>query len=174
MPHPFAYCSRFRRACRSTRRLQEERRSTPRQEGMGPFPLLRNLVENGHSPLLTMDEARDMGFRITIFSFTALVPAYLAIKKAFERLKTEGVSDNHETEISRKTISMSVIWGKRWASIRLLEVMNSRAVVVSFSSGSAAVACSSRRYAVSIDVNFSVLLPLWSKYGTFAALMSRA
>ena len=79
---------------------------------MGPFSLLRNLVENGHSPLLTMDEARDMGFRITIFSFAALVPAYLAIQKAFEMLKTEGVSDNYETENSPKTIAMSVVWGK--------------------------------------------------------------
>ena len=58
--------------------------------------------------------------------------------------------------------------------MRLLKVMNPRAVISSFSSGSVAVACSSRGYAVSIDVNFSVLLPLWSKYGTFAALMSRA
>ncbi|CAD6587516.1 MAG: hypothetical protein ASARMPRED_003167 [Alectoria sarmentosa] len=52
---------------------------------LAPWPLLLNVVENGHSPLFTVDEARDMGFRIIIFSFGALVPAYMAIKGAFER-----------------------------------------------------------------------------------------
>ena len=51
-----------------------------------------------------MDEAKEMGFRIMIFSFGALVPAYLAIKNAFERLKTEGVTGVHETEISPRAI----------------------------------------------------------------------
>lgn len=71
---------------------------------LAPWPLLLNVVENGHSPLFTVDEARDMGFRIIIFSFGALVPAYLAIKGAFERLKTEGVTGVHETEISPRSI----------------------------------------------------------------------
>ena len=73
-------------------------------QDLAPWPLLLNVVENGHSPLITVDEAREMGFRIMIFSFGALVPAYLAIKKAFERLKTEGVTGVHETGISPRSI----------------------------------------------------------------------
>ena len=57
-----------------------------------PWPLLLNIVENGHSPLITVDEARAMGFRIIIFSFAGLAPAYLAIKAAYEKLKMEGVT----------------------------------------------------------------------------------
>lgn len=57
-----------------------------------PWPLLLNIVENGHSPLITVDEAREMGFRIIIFSFAGLAPAYGAIKGAYEKLKGEGVT----------------------------------------------------------------------------------
>lgn len=57
-----------------------------------PWPLLLNIVENGHSPLITVDEAREMGFRIIIFSFAGLAPAYGAIKGAYEKLKAEGVT----------------------------------------------------------------------------------
>ena len=73
-------------------------------QDLAPWPLLLNVVENGHSPLFTVDEAREFGFRIIIFSFGALVPAYLAIKAAFERLKTQGVTGVHETGISPRSI----------------------------------------------------------------------
>lgn len=59
---------------------------------LSPWPLLLNIVENGHSPLITADEARVMGFRIMIFSFAGLIPAYGAIKGAYEKLKIEGVT----------------------------------------------------------------------------------
>lgn len=32
-----------------------------------------------------------MGFKIMIFSFASLTPAYVAIKETFERLKNEGI-----------------------------------------------------------------------------------
>lgn len=57
-----------------------------------PWPLLLNIVENGHSPLITVDEAREMGYRIIIFSFAGLAPAYGAIKGTYEKLKAEGVT----------------------------------------------------------------------------------
>ncbi|CAD6590470.1 MAG: hypothetical protein ASARMPREDX12_004383 [Alectoria sarmentosa] len=57
-----------------------------------PWPLLINIVENGHSPLFTVDEAREMGFRIIIFSFAGLAPAYVAIKQTYEKLRAEGVT----------------------------------------------------------------------------------
>ena len=58
---------------------------------LAPWPLLLNMVENGSTPVITTEEAREMGFRIMIFSFAALAPAYTAIRSTFERLKTEGV-----------------------------------------------------------------------------------
>lgn len=58
---------------------------------LAPWPLLLNAVENGHSPLITVDEARAMGFRIMIFSFATLAPAYTAIRETLLRLKTTGV-----------------------------------------------------------------------------------
>lgn len=67
---------------------------------LAPWPLLLNIVENGHSPLITVDEARDMGFRIMIFSFAAIAPAYGAIKKAYRRLREEGVTGNEGIAVS--------------------------------------------------------------------------
>ncbi|KAG6364244.1 hypothetical protein INS49_005843 [Diaporthe citri] len=58
---------------------------------LAPWPLLLNSVENGHSPLITVEEAREMGFRIMIFSFATLAPAYAAIRDTLLRLKNHGV-----------------------------------------------------------------------------------
>ncbi|KAK6853568.1 carboxyphosphonoenolpyruvate phosphonomutase [Apiospora arundinis] len=58
---------------------------------LAPWPLLLNSVENGKSPTITVDEARAMGFRIMIFSFATLAPAYLAIKETLLRLKNQGI-----------------------------------------------------------------------------------
>ena len=59
---------------------------------MAPWPLCLNSVENGVSPLISAGEAQEMGFRTIIFSFAALAPAYMSIKKTFEWLKAEGVT----------------------------------------------------------------------------------
>ncbi|KAI1502109.1 putative carboxyphosphonoenolpyruvate phosphonomutase [Biscogniauxia marginata] len=58
---------------------------------LAPWPLLLNSVENGKSPTITVGEARKMGFRIMIFSFATLAPAYMAIRDTLTRLKTEGI-----------------------------------------------------------------------------------
>ncbi|KAH7049444.1 oxaloacetate Acetylhydrolase [Macrophomina phaseolina] len=58
---------------------------------LAPWPVLLNMVENGVTPLITVDEAREMGFRIMIFSFATICPAYLAIKETLERLRDQGV-----------------------------------------------------------------------------------
>ncbi|KAI1402830.1 oxaloacetate Acetylhydrolase [Hypoxylon fuscum] len=58
---------------------------------LAPWPLLLNSVENGKSPVITVDEAHTMGFRIMIFSFATLAPAYVAIRDTLTRLKNEGV-----------------------------------------------------------------------------------
>ncbi|QUC19141.1 uncharacterized protein UV8b_03382 [Ustilaginoidea virens] len=58
---------------------------------LAPWPLLLNSVENGASPTITVDEARQMGFRVVIFSFACLAPAYRAIRETLMLLKTAGV-----------------------------------------------------------------------------------
>ncbi|KAI9845980.1 MAG: hypothetical protein M1837_004386 [Sclerophora amabilis] len=59
---------------------------------LAPWPLLLNMVENGATPIITAQEAQEMGFRIMIFSFASLAPAYTAIKATLEKLKLEGVT----------------------------------------------------------------------------------
>ncbi|KAI1826003.1 putative carboxyphosphonoenolpyruvate phosphonomutase [Xylaria intraflava] len=60
-------------------------------QDLAPWPLLLNSVENGKSPLITVEEARQMGFRIMIFSFATISPAYIAIRETLLRLKNQGV-----------------------------------------------------------------------------------
>ncbi|RYP47447.1 hypothetical protein DL768_006509 [Monosporascus sp. mg162] len=38
-------------------------------KNLAPWPLLLNAVKNGKSPVITIDEARERGFRIIIFNF---------------------------------------------------------------------------------------------------------
>lgn len=69
---------------------------------LAPWPLLLNSVENGASPVITVDEARAMGFRVVIFSFATLAPAYLAIRDTLLRLKTHGVVGTPDAITPRK------------------------------------------------------------------------
>ena len=71
---------------------------------LAPWPLLLNIVENGHSPLITVDEAREMGFRIMIFSFAGLAPAYMAMKGAYEKLRHEGITGIQGTGVGPKVL----------------------------------------------------------------------
>ncbi|KAI1180713.1 putative carboxyphosphonoenolpyruvate phosphonomutase [Nemania sp. FL0916] len=68
---------------------------------LAPWPLLLNSVENGKSPLITVDEARKMGFRIMIFSFATIAPAYIAIRETLMRLRDQGVvgTPSHVTPV---------------------------------------------------------------------------
>ena len=59
---------------------------------LAPFPLLLNMVEHGATPIIRAQEAESMGYRIMIFSFASLAPAYKMIRATLERLKTEGVT----------------------------------------------------------------------------------
>lgn len=71
---------------------------------LAPWPLLLNIVENGHSPLITVDEARAMGFRIMIFSLAGAIPAYMAIKSAYQKLRYEGVTGIQGTGVGPKEL----------------------------------------------------------------------
>lgn len=70
-------------------------------QDMAPWPLCLNSVENGVSPLISVEEAQAMGFRVVIFSFASLSPAYTAIKQTFEWLMKHGVTGS---SVSPKTI----------------------------------------------------------------------
>ncbi|KAL8827961.1 MAG: hypothetical protein Q9191_002867 [Dirinaria sp. TL-2023a] len=59
---------------------------------LAPFPLLLNMVENGSTPIMRASEVEAMGYRIMIFSFASLSPAYKGIRATLERLKMEGVT----------------------------------------------------------------------------------
>ncbi|KAK3078665.1 hypothetical protein LTS18_006940, partial [Coniosporium uncinatum] len=60
---------------------------------LAPWPLLLNMVEHGSTPLITVAEAKEMGFRIQIWPFAAIAPAYEAIRATMEKLKGEGKAD---------------------------------------------------------------------------------
>jgi 2-methylisocitrate lyase-like PEP mutase family enzyme len=65
-------------------------------EDLAPMPCLLNMVEHGATPSISADEARELGFRIVIFPFAALAPAYTAIKEGMERLKRDGCMGSKE------------------------------------------------------------------------------
>ncbi|KIX95573.1 uncharacterized protein Z520_08693 [Fonsecaea multimorphosa CBS 102226] len=57
---------------------------------LSPTPVLLNMVENGATPSWTVEEAQELGFRIMIFPFVTLAPAYYAIRGALESVKNTG------------------------------------------------------------------------------------
>jgi 2-methylisocitrate lyase-like PEP mutase family enzyme len=57
---------------------------------LAPTPVLLNMVEHGATPSWTPAEAKEFGFKIIIFPFASIGPAYAAIKEAFERIKETG------------------------------------------------------------------------------------
>ena len=60
---------------------------------MAPTPMLLNMVEHGATPSWTPAEAKELGFKIIIFPFASIFPAYQAIKDAFVRIKETGRTD---------------------------------------------------------------------------------
>lgn len=73
--------------------FQSKEQAAQAVKDLAGWPLLLNSVENGASPTITVDEARAMGFRIMIFSFASIAPAYRAIKETLTLLKNKGVVD---------------------------------------------------------------------------------
>jgi 2-methylisocitrate lyase-like PEP mutase family enzyme len=59
---------------------------------LSPSPVLLNMVENGATPSWTPEEARELGFRIIIWPFAAIAPAYEAIRSTYRRIKETGYS----------------------------------------------------------------------------------
>lgn len=68
---------------------------------LAPWPLCYNSVENGQSPLITVAEAQEMGYRVMIFSFAGIAAAYTAVLDTYRRLRDCGVTGS---SVKPKTI----------------------------------------------------------------------
>lgn len=71
-------------------RTKDEARAACRL--LAPTPVLLNMVENGATPSWTAAEAKELGFKIIIWPFAALAPAYEAIRGAYLRIKETGAT----------------------------------------------------------------------------------
>ncbi len=59
-------------------------------EIMGDVPVLLNMVPGSTTPDITVDEAKELGFRIIIFPGLSLAPVMLGVQAELEHLKTKG------------------------------------------------------------------------------------
>ncbi len=57
-------------------------------------PLLANMTEFGKSPLLTVDELREIGYRIVIFPLTGFRVSLKAVMDSYRQLKNDGTQNN--------------------------------------------------------------------------------
>lgn len=55
-------------------------------------PLVVNITEGGKTPLLSVEDLQRIGFRLVLFSLTALFAATYAIREVLQTLKTKGVT----------------------------------------------------------------------------------
>lgn len=73
---------------------------------LAPTPVLLNMVENGATPSWSVAQAKEMGFRIIIYPFAALAPAYEAIRGAYKNIKETGVTDIDPTFTPKKLFTI--------------------------------------------------------------------
>lgn len=69
---------------------KEQARQTVKD--LAPWPVLLNMVEHGATPSISVSEADEMGFRIILFPFAGIAPAYKAMKEVYTRLMKEGIT----------------------------------------------------------------------------------
>ncbi|KAF2470117.1 methylisocitrate lyase-like protein [Lindgomyces ingoldianus] len=79
-------------------------------EEMAPTPCLFNSVPGGVSPDFSVQEAKDIGYKIVIFPVLAVEVVYPAVRAAVRQLKEKGKTDPVEKD------------GKRWSPKELFEV----------------------------------------------------
>jgi 2-methylisocitrate lyase-like PEP mutase family enzyme len=58
-----------------------------------PMPVLLNMVEHAVTPSISVQEAEDMGFKMIIWPFVSIAPAYYAIKASYEQLRDQGCTN---------------------------------------------------------------------------------
>jgi 2-methylisocitrate lyase-like PEP mutase family enzyme len=69
---------------------------------VGSWPMLLNMVEHGATPTISRDEAKDMGFKVMIWPFAGLAPAFLAMREVFEKVKKTGLARTSAEVTPRK------------------------------------------------------------------------
>ena len=55
-------------------------------------PLLLNLIEGGKTPLITLEEAKQLGFKIILYPVSALLAAAKAVLEVFRHLREKGTT----------------------------------------------------------------------------------
>lgn len=68
------------------------------------FPLVANMVEGGRTPLLSVRDLEDMGYRVVLFANATLKSAVKGVQRLLEGLKTYGST----AELAAEMISMEV------------------------------------------------------------------
>lgn len=74
---------------------------------LAPMPVLLNMVEHGATPTISVAQAREMGYRMMLWPFATIFPAYYAMKSALEQLKKEGRMDLPKDSTPRKLFEVS-------------------------------------------------------------------
>jgi 2-methylisocitrate lyase-like PEP mutase family enzyme len=69
---------------------------------IAPWPMLLNMVEHGATPTISRDEAKDIGFKVMIWPFAGLAPAFLAMRETFEKVKKTGLAGTPSEVTPRK------------------------------------------------------------------------
>lgn len=67
-------------------------------EAMAPTPCFLNMVSGGLTPLVSADEAREMGYRIVIWPCFAMTAAMLAYRQAAKELRETGMVKEKRNE----------------------------------------------------------------------------
>ncbi|KAK7050516.1 RING-type domain-containing protein [Favolaschia claudopus] len=57
---------------------------------LAPTPVLLNLATGGVTPNWTVQEAKEMGFKLVIFPCAGIIPAALAMRAAYREIKVKG------------------------------------------------------------------------------------
>jgi methylisocitrate lyase len=70
---------------------------------LAPWPCLLNMVEGGITPTTSAQQAKDYGFRIIIYPFAAIAPAYEGIFAGMKKLKETGAM-NHDPKYTPQFI----------------------------------------------------------------------
>lgn len=73
---------------------------------LAPTPMLLNMVDHGTTPSWTPAEARELGFKLVIFPFASIGPAYKAIKDGFVRVKETGTTGLDKTFTPKKLFTI--------------------------------------------------------------------
>lgn len=64
-----------------------------------PVPLMLNLIEGGKTPLIPVEEAEGMGFKLVVPALSALYSAARGMYDVLRQIRKEGVSDRYKEKL---------------------------------------------------------------------------